>query len=197
MDVNKRVTGKYVVNGTERQIFCQFLFCSQYIVSIYYPYRAFLSFFLVYIQFRFIIVSLGFHAARCHDSVTRALQWCHNGYPGVYLRSLVGQWSGTVLVNRGRLEAFPCFSDTECVYQLSFWYHDRFGIDTSIFLQSDVTFDWVSHHTPRLRLGVGWDCNSKVTPLWPQYRYQRLLYIPINAFGISHWWSVTWSVIGY
>ena len=142
MDVNKRVTGKYVVNGTERQIFCQFLFCSQYIVSIYYLYRAFLSFFLVYIQFRFIIVSFGFSRGTLprfsNMSITVMSQWLPRGS----LRSLMGQWSGTVLVNRGRLEAFLCFRDKECVYQLSFWYHDRFGIDTSIFLQSDVTFDW-------------------------------------------------------
>ena len=38
------IMGKYVANGTDWQMFGKSLFCNQYIVSVYYPYGAFLSF---------------------------------------------------------------------------------------------------------------------------------------------------------
>ena len=47
--------GKYVMNRTDLQLVCYSTFCNQYIASMYYPYKHFVSFFLLYILHKYLI----------------------------------------------------------------------------------------------------------------------------------------------
>ena len=52
--------GKYVMNRTDLQLVCYSTICNQYIVPMYYPYKHFVSFFLLYIQHKYLIAFASF-----------------------------------------------------------------------------------------------------------------------------------------
>ena len=52
--------GKYVMNRTDLQLVCYSTVCNQYIASMYYPYKHFVSFSLLYILHKYLIAFASF-----------------------------------------------------------------------------------------------------------------------------------------
>ena len=51
---------KYVMNRTDLQLVCYSTFCNQYIASMYYPYKTFRQFSLLYILHKYLIAFASF-----------------------------------------------------------------------------------------------------------------------------------------
>ena len=52
--------GKYVMNSTDLTLVCIFTFCNQYIAFMYYPYKHFVSFSVLYILHKYLIAFASF-----------------------------------------------------------------------------------------------------------------------------------------
>ena len=93
------------MNGTDLQLVCYSTFWKQYIASMYYPYKTFVSFSLLYILRKYLIAFASFSMRHIVKIlVTRASLLHHNGNQDVTKETIVTKVWGHAF-HRGWFEA--------------------------------------------------------------------------------------------